>query len=443
MHKQKLFQKETEKALENFPISHIPFSFSLAQTISAIKISTAQAHKALGTLDKTIADAIIEAGQEILDGQWKEQFVVDQIQGGAGTSIHMNVNEVIATRATLLLKNKIVVHPIDHVNLAQSTNDVIPSAMKIHTLQMLDTLIKTYEELIRGFEKKTKEFQSILKVGRTHLQDAVPITLGQEFEAHAFMAQRDTQRLLHAKKCLYEINLGGSAIGTGLTGSKAYTTSATEFLKKITGYPLISSSNLISCTQYPDAFLEVSSTLTVLCANLIKCMNDLRLLCSGPRAGFNEIQFEERQKGSSIMPGKVNPIMPETMNQICFQVIGNNQTILMATQAGQLELNVMLPIVGKNLSESLTLLTNGLQAFIKYGLSSLKANTQQCEQTFENSLCMATALSPHIGYDATAQFVKKSLSENKTLKEIIKQEKILNEFEYKKIFDVNTLTEME
>lgn len=438
-----LYQKETRKALENFRISGIPFSFKLAQNIAMVKYATAEGHKKEGRLPEKMADAIMQASQEIIDGKWQDQFVVDQIQGGAGTSIHMNVNEVIASRASQILGTEGVVHPNDHVNMSQSTNDVIPTAMKITTLQLLDTLIVVYENFYNELEKKSVEFKDIVKVGRTHLQDAVPITLGQEFGAHAYRAKHDQQRLKKVKECLYELNLGGSAVGTGLTGSRQYIQFATESLKHISGYPVFTSSNLIAATQYPDAFLEVSSVLTILAANLIKMMNDLRLLASGPLSGIGEIQFQELQKGSSIMPGKVNPVMGEMMNQVCFQIIGNNQTILMATQAGQLELNVMLPIVSKNICESLTILANSLTQFTHLCLSTLEANREKCKETFQKSVCMATALSPKIGYDKTSSLVKKAVAEKKKLKDILQEENIMQDEEFQQFFDAKNLTELQ
>lgn len=437
-----LYQKETEKALQNFTISNIPFSFALAQSIAMVKYATAEGHQKEGRLAAPTAEAIKQASQEILNGQWQEQFVVDQIQGGAGTSMHMNVNEVIASRATEILATGERVHPNDHVNMSQSTNDVIPTAIKITTLQLLDKLIAVYEIFGSELEKKSITFADIVKVGRTHLQDAVPITLGQEFGAHAYRIKHDTERLVHVKKSLYELNLGGSAVGTGLTGSRAYVEFATESLKNISGYPVFASPNLIAATQYPDAFLEVSGVLTLLAANLIKMMNDLRLLGSGPLAGIGEIHLAEIQKGSSIMPGKVNPVMAEMMNQICFQVIGNNQTILMATQAGQLELNVMLPIVSKNICESLTILTNGLSQFTALCLTTLEANKEKCDELFQKSLCMATALSPKIGYDQTAALVKKAVAERKNLKDIVQEENIMNAEEFQKFFEPKNLTEL-
>jgi len=437
-----LYQSETKKALENFQISGVPFSLSLAKSIAMVKHSAAKISGEIGTFSSEIAKAIMSASQEIVEEKWNNQFVVDQIQGGAGTSMHMNVNEVIASRATQILNNGTTVHPNDHVNHAQSTNDVIPTAIKLSTLQLLDILIPTYEKFCTELENKKTEYADILKVGRTHMQDAVPITLGQEFGAHAFVFRKDILRLHKAKEVLYEINLGGSAIGTALTGSKRFIDGAAKNLSEISGYPFFPSPNLIAATQYADAFLDVAGTLSTLAANMIKFMNDLRILTSGPCAGIGEMQFAEIQKGSSIMPGKVNPVMAEMMNQICFQVLGNNQTILFAVQAGQLELNVMLPIVTKNLFESLTILNNGLRQFTIHALIPIKANRERCQEIFDKSLCMGTALSPKIGYDKTAALVKEAVQTKQSLKNVVLKNNVMTENEYAAFFNPKSFTEI-
>ena len=436
-----LYQKETQKALENFPITGVPFSLQLAHAIAAVKWAAAEANKRHHSLDPAIAKAIQEACKEIIENKHNEQFVVDQIQGGAGTSIHMNLNEVIASRANMIA-GRTDIHAIDHVNMGQSTNDVVPTAMKITTLQLLRSLTETYDTFGEVLEEKANAFKDILKVGRTHLQDAVPITLGQQFAAHASAARNDLDRLQHLWEELYSINLGGTAVGTGLNSSRAYVDDVALILSQLTGYPLRPADNLIAATQYPDSFLTVSSTLTVIAANLTKFANDLRLLASGPRSGLAEIQFEPRQKGSSIMPGKVNPVMAETLNQVCFQMVGNNQTIFMATQAGQFELNVFLPIVAKNLFESLTILNNGLKAFTEYGLKTLQANTRVCKKHFDESYAAATTLSPHIGYDKTTEVVRDVMETGKTLKDVVVARGIMTAQEYDILIADPSLTEL-
>jgi aspartate ammonia-lyase len=317
--------------------------------------------------------------------------------------------------------------------MSQSTNDVVPTAMKITALQLIDELILVYDEYQIGLTKKAKEFKNIIKVGRTHLQDAVPITLGQEFGAHASVVRRDRERLKKLKQTLLGVNLGGTAVGTAITASTEYIRVAVSYLAKKSGYELYCPSNLVDATQYADGFMEVSAMLTVLAGNAIKFMNDLRLLASGPRAGLGEITFTPRQKGSSIMPGKVNPVMAETVNQVCFQVIGNNQAIFMAVQAGQLELNVMLPIVARNLFESLTILKNGIRQFTKHALETISANTERCAELFNNSLVMSTALTPYLGYDIVATYVRKAINEDKSLKQVLVENKILSEVEYQNL----------
>ncbi len=430
-----LYQDETKRALKNFIVTGHAFSARLAHRLAMVKIAAARANEQTGVLPKNIADAICLAGEEMIRHDYDDHIVVDMIQGGAGTSINMNVNEIIATRAAQILGHKVKVHPLDHVNRSQSTNDAVPTAMKIATLQLIDKLLGAYEKFAQGMEKKAGEFKAILKTGRTHLQDAVPMTLGQEFGAHAAMARADIERLKRVKPGLYELNLGGTAVGTGINATAKYRAIAIAYLAERTGYPLKAAKNLIYATQYADSFMEASAILTVLAANLIKCMNDLRLLASGPRAGLGEISFLSLQKGSTIMPGKVNPILAETVNQICFQIVGNNQAMFMAVQAGQLELNVMLPIVAKNLFESLNSLANGLTVFADKALKTLKANPERCRSLLENSSALAAAFTPKLGYDKTAAIVRAAVNANTSLKDILLERGIITEEEYKKIIN--------
>src|SRR3989339_48562 len=423
-----LYGQETEKAITNFPITGVPFSRDVAYDIALVKKCAAEAHKELGTLETHIADAIVQASKELVDGMYDDQIVVDQIQGGAGTSMNMNVNEIIATRASALCG--VSVHSLDHVNKSQSTNDAVPTAFKITLLKQLDKLIATYQNYHEESKCKSKEFEHVLKVGRTHLQDAVPITLGQEFGAHASAISHDIERLKHAKTALYELNIGGTAIGTGLNATKRFAEKIVTLLQKETGYPLALSSDLLYNTQYWDSIMEVSATLTILATNSIKFMNDLRLLASGPYAGIGEISFATAQKGSSIMPGKVNPVMAEMMNQIAFQVLGNHETIRMGVQASQLELNVMGPIIIKNLLESLHILAAGTTQFTVQGLRLITGNEKRCSDLLERSFALATVLCPILGYDKTAELVEKAQKENKTLKEIVIENQIMSEEEY-------------
>lgn len=428
-----LYREETKKAVENFIVTGHPFSARLAHRLAMVKIAAAKANEATGLLPKKITDAICQAAEELIRHDYDNNIVVDMIQGGAGTSINMNVNEIIASRAEEILNDGTAIHPLDHINLSQSTNDVVPTAMKIATLQLIDKLLEAYEKYASTMEQKSFEFKNILKTGRTHLQDAVPMMLGQEFGAHAAAARADIARIKRTIPGLLSVNLGGTAVGTGINATREYQKIAIEYLANRTGYPLKPAENLFYATQYADSFMEVSAILTVIAANLIKCMNDLRLLASGPRTGFAEIKFDSLQKGSSIMPGKINPVLAETINQICFQIIGNNQATFMAVQAGQLELNVMLPIVAKNLFESINSLANGLNVFSEKALKTLQANPERCLMILENSSVLATTLIQKIGYDKASEIVKQSLAENRPLKQILTEKKLMTEKDYNDI----------
>jgi aspartate ammonia-lyase len=428
----KYYGRETKKALHNFTATGRPFSLRLAHAILLVKKCATQANIKTKKLDKKIGGAILKAVEEGLDGTYDTQFVVDETQGGGGTSMHMNVNEVIAARASEILQKPQSVHPNDHVNMSQSTNDVVATAIRITTAQMLDDLIDAYRLYHAAFDEKAQEFKDILKVGRTHLQDALPMTLGQEFGAHASALSKDIQRLTHAQKAVFEINLGGTAIGTGLNASRAYADYALDQLKKETHYPLRRAKDLIYATQYTDSLVEVSATLSVLATNIVKCMHDLRILASGPRTGFGEISFKKTQAGSSIMPGKNNPVMFEYLNQIALQVIGNNNTVALVAQAGQLELNVMTPLMARNIFESLEWLTDGVMQFTERGLKNIRANKKRCAEHFEASFAFLTALAPEIGYDKATQLAEKAHRTHMRLKDVLIEERVLTEAEYEK-----------
>lgn len=439
---QKLYGKETEKALKNFTATGRPFSLRLAKNIVLVKLCAAEVNVLQGKLDKKIGRAIAQAAKEALVGKHDEQFVVDQTQGGAGTSMNMNVNEVLASRADQILKKKDFVHPNDHVNMSQSTNDVIPTAIRITVAELIDELLVSYQGYFEGFEEKAEEFKDILKVGRTHLQDALPITLGQEFAAHASAAKEDIRRIRQAQKSIFVINIGGTAIGTGLNASKKYADAMLKKLIRKTRFPLKRSGDLVYATQYVDGLVEVSAMLSVAATNIVKCMHDLRILASGPRTGFSEITFGKVQSGSSIMPGKVNPVMSEYLNQIALQVIGNNNTIALVAQAGQLELNVMTPILCQNIFESLSWLEDGVRQFTRLGLKKIKANQESCLKHFEESFALLTALAPQIGYDAATKIAQKAQKTNKRLKEVLIDEKILSEKEFEKIISSKKITKL-
>ncbi len=429
----KLYQTETTKALQNFAVSGVFFSIDLAKNIALVKRESAIVNAELGLLDKKISQAIVQASNEMLVGRWDHQIVVDQIQGGAGTSMNMNVNEILATRATEILKSSVIVHPLEHINKTQSTNDVVPTAFRITLLQKTDLfliMLKEYQDVLK---KKGWEFKSVMKVGRTHLQDAVPISLGREFLAQASAMGEDIKRLRQVQNFLLNINLGGTAIGTMANSSPEFAKKITKRLVQATKYKLKSSPDLVYSTQYVDSFTAVSAVLSVLATNLIKFLNDLRLMASGPHAGFGEISFAERQKGSTIMPGKVNPVMAEMLTQVAFQVIGNNQTVIMTAQAGQFELNAMMPVVIKNILESLQFLDKGLGLFTKYGLKTLRVNRERCQQLLNESFVGITALSKVVGYDKAENILKKSIANNKSLMDIVVAEKIMSQKDFGKL----------
>jgi aspartate ammonia-lyase len=432
------YGRETKKALENFQISGLHNKKILIYSIVSIKKAAAISNVFTRRLNKKIGNAIVRVCDETLKGKLDSQFLLDVFQAGAGTSTNMNINEVIANRATQILKRP--VHPNDHVNMSQSTNDVFPSAVRIACLRLLPDLADNLAKLQISLNKKSKEFTKVLKSGRTHLQDAVPITLGQEFHAYSTSIKENITKIKHVSNVLKKLNLGGTAIGTGFNTHPRYRKIVLNHLRKITGLNLGSKEDLIEATQNSKDFLELSGVLRLAAVDLIRISNDLRLLNSGPKTGFNEIILPEVQFGSSIMPGKINPSIPEALNMICFQVIGNDLAILMATQAGQLELNIMNPAIAHNLLQSTEILANGIKMFNEKCIKGIKANKGLCNYYLENSMGTATALAPYIGYDKTAKIVKESLKTNKSIKYLIIKQKLLTKEQLKKILSYNNLT---
>ncbi len=399
----------TLRAIENFPITGTPISIypELVRALAAIKQAAAQANQALGLLDPQRADAIERACEEILGGGLHEQFVVDVIQGGAGTSTNMNANEVIANRALELMGRTrgdyATLHPIEHVNMSQSTNDVYPTALKVAAWFGIGALIDAMEQLRLAFDAKANEFADVLKMGRTQLQDAVPMTLGQEFSTYATMIGEDQERLREAASLIREINLGGTAIGTGITAHPDYARLVCGSLSKISGIELVTAPNLIEATQDCGAFVQLSGVLKRVAVKLSKTCSDLRLLSSGPRAGLNEIDLPAMQAGSSIMPGKVNPVIPEVINQIAYEVIGNDVTVTFAAEAGQLQLNAFEPIIAHSLFKSIQHLERGCRTLTERCVRGITANRERLRAMVENSIGIVTALNPYIGYaNATA-----------------------------------------
>lgn len=427
------FGIQTLRAVENFPITGYTPHRELICALALVKAAAAKANMATGTLNKTIGGVIVQAAEEIVAGRYHSQFVVDVIQGGAGTSMNMNANEVIANRAIEILEgvkgDYSKVHPNSHVNMGQSTNDVFPTAIRIACLKVSHNLIESLQELQQAFMNKAREFDGIIKMGRTHLQDAVPIRLGQEFRAYALMLGRDIERIKFAIRSLEVINMGATAVGTGLNADPEYIEKVTGILQELSGLPLRRADDLVDATQNTDAFLEVSGALKTLAVNLSKVANDLRLMASGPRAGMKEINLPPMQPGSSIMPGKVNPVIPEVVNQVAFQVQGNDFTIALACGAGQLELNVMEPVIVFNLLQSLDILSNVTRIFRERCIEGITANCERCREMVENSVGLITAINPHVGYDVASSVAKEAIAGGRSVREIVLEKGVLSEEE--------------
>jgi len=421
----------TLRALENFPLSGYRVSVILIKAIALIKKAAAEVNAELGYLPKELAQAIMVAADEIMDGKWQDQFVVDALQGGAGTSTNMNVNEVLANRAIELLSGQrgeySLVHPLNHVNMHQSTNDVYPTALRIAAIWLLKPLSDGCAVLQESLQAKEAEFAGIIKVGRTEMQDAVPIMLGQEFSAYAGAIARDRWRLYKVEERLRQAALGGTAIGTGLNADKKYIFMVNDRVRQYAGIGLARAENMIDVIQNADVFVEVSGLLKALAVNLGKMSHDLRLLSSGPRAGIGEIRLPERQAGSSIMPGKVNPIIPEAVNQVAFHVMASDMAIAMAAQSGQLELNAFMPLIAHHLLESLAVLTNAVKILNEFCIQGIMANSERCTTLLNHSQVSVTALVPHIGYDLASQVARIAMEQNITVREAALQLSVLPE----------------
>jgi len=435
---------QTLRAAENFPITGYRIHEDLIKAMAIVKKAAATANMEVELLNPRLGEVICSASDEIIQGQWHDQFIIDPIQGGAGTSINMNTNEVIANRAIEILGEKkgnySVISPNTHVNMAQSTNDAFPTAVHIAILTGLNKLTNTMEDVYDTFVNKAKEFDSIIKMGRTHLQDAVPIRLGQEFEAYSRVFKRDIERIKATRKHLYAVNMGATAVGTGLNADATYIKRVVEILAKRSGFPLVNAENLVDATQNTDAYTEVSAALKVCMINLSKICNDIRLMASGPRTGLGEINLPARQPGSSIMPGKVNPVMFEVVNQVAFQVIGNDLTICLASGGGQFELNVMEPVLVFNLLQSLTVMNQVLIVFRKFGLEGITANADRCKDYVDKSIGIITALNPHLGYEAAARIAHEAIETGKPVRELCLSNGVLTKKELDIILDPYEMT---
>lgn len=435
---------QTVRAVDNFPVTGYRLHASLIRSMAMVKKAAALANMDTGRLQRELGEAIVQAADEIIGGRWHDQFIVDPIQGGAGTSINMNTNEVIANRALELLhKNKgdyARLSPFTHVNMAQSTNDAFPTAIRLATLTLSEKLLRTMEGMREALLRKADAFGPIIKMGRTHLQEAVPIRLGQTFEAYACVAKRDMERIAHAQRQLCEINLGATAIGTGLNADPGYMKRVVRHLSRISGYSLQTAGHLIDATQNTDAYTEMSGALKVCMINMSKIASDLRLMASGPRAGLSELSLPPRQPGSSIMPGKVNPVIPELVNQVAFQVIGNDLTIGLASEAGQLELNVMEPVLVFNLLQSLGMMDSAFRVFTDYCLKGIEANADKMARDVEQSIGVITAVSPHLGYEAASRIAREALRTGESVRALCLKYNLLTEEELNRILNPFEMT---
>ncbi len=432
---------QTLRALENFNISGVPLALYpvLIEALARVKLAAVRANTDLGLLSRPLAEAIGQACLEIIGGRYHTQFVVDMIQGGAGTSTNMNANEVIANRALEILGyekgNYEYCHPNNHINLSQSTNDVYPTALKLALIESNRRLIKVLGRLSAALREKAAAFGHILKMGRTQLQDAVPMTLGQSFSAWAATLEEEVERLEQNAALFLEINMGGTAIGTGINADPAYGKNVLEHLREISGLDLRLAPDLVEATQDTGAFVMYSSALKRLAVKLSKLCNDLRLLSSGPRTGINEINLPAMQPGSSIMPGKVNPVIPEVVNQIAFKVIGNDLTVTLAAEAGQLELNVMEPVIAQSLFESIEMLKNGMTTLKERCIEGITANEDVCRRQVERSIGLVTALVPRLGYEACSRLASEALKSDRGVYELVLEQQLLSREELDRLLD--------
>jgi len=426
---------QTQRAADNFPIGDLKLPVSFIRALALLKKCAARVNLDLGLLDSKMADAIAAAAQEVIDGQLDDQFVVNVFQTGSGTSSNMNMNEVVACRANEILSgkksSKSPVHPNDHVNLGQSSNDVIPAVIHIAALMTIrEQLIPALSLLVESLARKAKKFADIHKIGRTHLQDAVPMLLGQEFSGYARQIELGIKRISAAEERLYELALGGTAVGTGVNAHPEFAAGVIALLSKETKIVFQEAANHFEAQAAQDAAVETSGALKTLAVSLVKIANDVRWLASGPRCGLGEINLPSLQPGSSIMPGKVNPVIPEAVIQVAAQVMGNDTTIMMGGQAGNFELNVMLPVMAYNLLQSIELLASAANVFAKKCIDGISANAETCAGYIEKSLALATGLVPKIGYDKAAAVSKKAYESGRTVRDVLLEEKILSEKEF-------------
>jgi aspartate ammonia-lyase len=436
---------QTARAVENYPISGMRAHPDLIRALGMVKRAAAEANRDLGLVDEKRADAILQAAQEVIDGKWNSEFVVDVFQAGAGVSLHMNTNEVIANRANEIVGGDLgeyaLVHPNDHVNYGQSTNDVFPTAMRLATLLALETLYPVLDKLAATFAAKGREFHDVMKSGRTHMQDAVPIRLGQEFAAYGLAVEKAKKFIVVAADSLRELGLGGSAVGTGINTHPDYRVKAVANLARISGQELLPAADMRWAMQSNACMGEVSAALRGLALEVIRISNDIRLISSGPNTGFAEIYLPSLQPGSSIMPGKINPVLPELAAMVSFQVIGNDTAVAYAVQAGQLELNVMMPTMAYSVLQSVTILANTLRQFNDRCIAGITANKERNHHYAQSTVSLATALNPYIGYAKAAEIVKESVATGASIIAIARAKNLLTEEEIAEILDPVNMTE--
>ncbi|MBN2689149.1 MAG: aspartate ammonia-lyase [Gammaproteobacteria bacterium] len=438
---------QTARAIQNFKITGNKMSCrpKMVRALAAIKWAAAKTNHELGILEDDIAQAIMQAAEEVYKGKFYKEFPVDMIQGGAGTSANMNANEVICNRALEIIGKEKgqyrYIHPNNHLNLSQSTNDVYPTAGKIALVWMTEDLIPSIEALCEAFRAKAEEFKDVIKMGRTQLQDAVPMTLGQEFAAFASILAEDIVRLREVGHMFHEINMGATAIGTGINTLPGYAGLVCKYLSEITGLHLEEASDLIASTSDTGSFVTFSSILKRIAVKLTKICNDLRLLSSGPKTGFFDINLPAVQPGSSIMPGKVNPVIPEVVNQVCFQIVGHDMVVTQAAQAGQLQLNAFEPVIFYNLFDAITLLRHGCDTLNEKCVAGITANAMHCKKEVLRSPALLTAFTPYLGYEAVAEIVKQSMKSDKTVYELIKESEYIDEKDIKSILSPETMTQ--
>lgn len=435
---------QTTRAIENFKITGQTIDPDFVQAFAKVKKAAAMANMATGRLEKKVGEPMIQAADEIIAGKLLDQFPVDPIQGGAGTSVNMNVNEVICNRALEIIGKPKgsydIISPNNHANMAQSTNDSFPTSIKVCLSHKAKKLTASLDRLATELEKKSVEYKDILKMGRTHLQDAVPITLGQEMGSYASSVRRGIDRINHAVDGIHIINMGGTAVGTGLNAEPEYITKVAETLTEVTGETYKTAENIIDATNNTDGFSDVSSAMKTTALVLIKMANDFRLMASGPRCGLNELKLPKRQPGSSIMPGKVNPVIAEVLDQACYQVIANDIAVSLGVENGQFELNVMEPVISFNMFNSMKYMTNAVDAFVDKLLVELEPNKEQCQEWLDKSVGIVTAMLPHIGYENSAMIAKEAYNTGKPVREVILEKGLISKEKMEKILSPKQMT---